>query len=109
MRWLLRQHWATLVMQVYIHHSRQTHPQRVLRQLVGIDMNTNRYPLDNFDPVASRVLRWQQRERAACTGADTVDGAAVFHIAAVNVRFDLNRLADTHVMQLGFLEVGINP
>ncbi|MOA38594.1 hypothetical protein D3C78_1602920 [compost metagenome] len=54
-------------------------------------------------------MRWQQGKRTAGPGAEAVDGAAVFDAAAVQVCLDLHRLADAHVTQLGFLEVGVDP
>ena len=109
MRWLLSQYRAGLVTQVHINGCRQTDAQWMLSQLIGIDMDTHRYTLHDLDPVTRRILRGQQGECAASTGTNAVDGAAVFHAAAIDIRFNIHRLTDAHFMQLGFLEVGINP
>ncbi len=54
-------------------------------------------------------MRRQQRERAAGTHAQAFHGALVGHRAAVHIGADFHRLADTHVGELGFLEVGVDP
>ncbi|MNZ47321.1 hypothetical protein D3C78_650360 [compost metagenome] len=72
-------------------------------------MDAHRHPLDDLDPVAGSVLRRQQGEGAAGTGAEAVDGAAVLDVAAVQVGNNIHRLANAHVAQLGFLEVGVDP
>ncbi|MNN68853.1 hypothetical protein D3C81_1845920 [compost metagenome] len=78
-------------------------------QLLGVDVDSHRYALHDLDPVAGGVLRRQQGKGAAGTGAEAVDGAAVLDAAAVQVGFDLDRLANAHIAQLGFLEVGVDP
>ena len=72
-------------------------------------MNAHRHTLDDLDPVARGILRRQQGKRAAGARTDAVDRAAVFHAAAVNIRLNVYRLANAHLVQLGFLEVGVDP
>ena len=81
----------------------------MLGQLLRIQLDAHRHALHDLDPVAAGVLRRQQRERAAGAEAEAGDLAVVFDIAAVEVGMHFDRLADAHLGQLGFLEVGFHP
>lgn len=52
----------------------------------GIEHDTDRQTLDNFDPVTAGVLCRQQRESAAGANAQALDGAVILNIIAVQIR-----------------------
>ncbi|KAG1388314.1 hypothetical protein G6F59_016012 [Rhizopus arrhizus] len=104
-----RQHFALLVAQAHFGLHRQADAQRVLGQLLGIDGDAHRHALHDLDPVAAGVLRRQQRERRAGAQAQALDAALVLHVTGVQVGLQLHFLAQAHVAQLGFLEVGLDP
>ncbi len=55
------------------------------------------------------ILRRQHRQRTARPGAQTQHLAVIADTRAIHVRGDIDRLADAHVTELVFLEVGIDP
>ncbi len=61
----------------------------------------------DLDPVAGGVLRRQHRELRSGPGTDRRD-ATLEHEAGVGVEADFGRLADAHVVEVGFLEVGFD-
>ena len=81
----------------------------MLCQLLRIQFDTYRQTLDDFDPVAGCVLRRQQGEGAARTHIETDNFTGIFYVIAVNIADNGRRLADTHVCELCFFEVGIYP
>src|SRR5690606_11946464 len=105
----LRQHLAAVVADVDVDVHAQAQAQRMLGQLLRVQLDPHRHALHDLDPVARGVLRRQQRERAAGTQAERGDLALVADAAAVQVGLDLDRLADAHARQLGLLEVGLHP
>src|SRR5690606_18214252 len=105
----LRQHLAAVVTDIDVDVHAQAHAQRMGGQLLRIQLDPHRHALHDLDPVARGVLRRQQRERAAGAEAEAGDLALVADAAAVQVGPDLDRLADAHAPQLGFLEVGLYP
>ena len=78
-------------------------------EFVGIERNAHRHTLDNLDPVTGGVLRWQERKSATGADAEALDLAVVGHVGTVEVGMQRHRLPDTHVAELRFLEIGIDP
>src|SRR4029453_699154 len=56
---------------VDVHVHREADAQRVPGELLRIERNAGWQALDDLDPVARRVLRWDQRERCACAAGET--------------------------------------
>ena len=83
---LLRQQVAVGVANIDADVHRQADAQRVFLHIMGIEYNTDRQTLDNFDPVAAGVLCRQQRERATGANAQAFDGAVILDIIAVTDR-----------------------
>src|SRR6185369_14189769 len=78
-------------------------------KLLGVEGDADGNALHHLDPVAGGVLRRQQREGGAGAGPEAGQGAGVFDLLAVHVGGEVDRLADAHVAQLRFLEIGIDP
>src|SRR6185312_7780830 len=81
---------------------RKTDAQGMLAQLLRIERDAHGHALHDLDPVAGRVLRRQEREGAARTGAQAENLAVVGHAAAIDVGGHRHRLADAHVFELAF-------
>src|SRR3546814_14966368 len=81
----------------------------MLGQLLWIELDPYRHSLHDLDPVAAGVLRRQQRERAARAHAAARARSVVRHVAAVQVAMHLDRLADSPLLPLGFLELCLPP
>ena len=88
---------------------RQADAQRMVDELGGIQRDAHRHALHDLDPVAAGVLRRQQCEGAAAAGAQSGDVAVKGDTAAIDIRLQLDRLADAHARQLHFLEVRVDP
>src|SRR4051812_38816436 len=71
-----------------------------------VDAHAHRDALDDLDPVAARVLRWQQREARGRGRADAVHRPVPF-LVRVGVNRDRDRLARPHIGQLGLFRVGL--
>src|SRR5258708_18977291 len=69
-----------------------------------VDTDSYGNALHDFYIVARGILRRQQAEAGAGCASDGIDRAVV--VAPVGVDADLHPLADLHVFQLRFLEVG---
>ena len=78
-------------------------------QFLRIERDAHRHALDDLDPVAGGILRRQQREGAARARAQALDMAVIGDTAAIDIGGDGHRLADAHVLQLHFLEIGVDP
>src|SRR5581483_4507724 len=89
-------------------HHRQADLQRVRGKLALVERNAHRHALHHLDPVAGGVLRRDGREGRAGAAGKAGDHAAVAHLAAIEVGGHFRRLADTHMVELSFLEVGIH-
>jgi len=103
------QHAAVGLADVDFGFHRESDPQRMLGQLVVVERYAHRDALDDLDPVAGRVLRRQQRERGAGSGAEPFDLAVILHFLAVHIGAQLDRLADAQVANLAFLEIRFDP
>src|SRR5450432_731966 len=68
---------AARATRIDIHRNAHSDTQRRLA-LGLVDVNSHRNALDDLDPIASRVLRRQQRETRARRRADAVDNALPF-------------------------------
>ena len=71
-------------------------------------MQAHRYPLLNLDPVAGSVLRRQQGELGAGGRADAFDTRGPGKVR-VGVDHHGGLLADLHIGEMNFLEVGFDP
>src|SRR3546814_3885696 len=69
-------------------------------QLLRIERDAHRQALDDFHPVARRILRWDQREGGAGAAGDADHLAAIDDVAAIIVRGQLDRLADADIAEL---------
>ena len=103
------QRFAVLLADVDFHVHRQAHAQRMGLQVRGVERDAHGHALHHLDPVAGGVLGRQQGEGAAGAGVQPGDGAVVGDRAAIQVGGHLDRLADAHLAQLAFLEVGFDP
>lgn len=82
--------------------------QGVLCDLLRIERDANGKALDDFDPVAGRVLSGDRREGGACTPGEPRDAAVIDDIGAIEVGSQLDRLAGLDAGKLHFLEIGID-
>ena len=73
-----------------------------------VDRDPHRHALDDLNPVAGRVLGRQDRKFAARAAADACDMAGQ-RLAGVGVERDRRGLADAHMIEVGFLEIGVDP
>src|SRR5215203_6876816 len=73
-----------------------------------VDLDTDGYALGDLYPVAGGVLRRQQRELPAGAGIDA-DDMALETSSGNRVELDLGALADAELVELGFLEIGVDP
>src|SRR3990167_6876704 len=80
--------------------------QRSLR--LAVDGNADRHALDHLDPIAGGVLRRENREFRTRAGSDGFVVSLQLQ-SGIGVYLDLGRLAGTHVVQVGFLEVRVHP
>src|SRR5450830_573864 len=87
---------------------RQAHTQRLLLQFVAIDGNTYRQTLHHLDPVTGGVLRRDHGKGRTGAAGQSDHVTVIFHLATVNVRCHGDRLAQMHLRQLAFLEIGID-
>src|SRR5258706_14060962 len=78
-------------------------------ELTAFERDANRHALHDLDPVAAGVLRGEERESATGAGTETGDLPVVLELVAVEIRGELHGLADTHLLELPFLEVRIDP
>ena len=72
------------------------------------DADAHRHALHDLDPVAGRVLRRDQRELRAGGGADALHLARQLE-AGIGVDLDRRPAGRGHAVELGFLEVGLDP
>lgn len=75
----------------------------------GVDFNAHGHALDDLDPVAGGVLGRQEGEGAARPGGEAGHAAMIGDVAAVHVHADHGGLADAHLVELDFLEIGVDP
>src|ERR1700712_5622743 len=64
---------------------RQPDPQRMRRQLLGIELDPYRHALHDLDPVARRVLRRDQGLGRSGAAGDPCDPAVEHDVAAVDI------------------------
>src|SRR5882724_6636006 len=84
-------------------------PERVrVAELLGVQPDLHRDPLDDLDPVAGGVLGRQEREARAGARREGVHGA-VEDLPREGVDLDLGGHARLHPGELGLLEVGEHP
>ena len=88
---------------------RQADEQRRLVGVVVEQVDAHGQTLDDLDEIARRVLRREKRQRRAGADGEAGDAALELLVAAVHVDFDVDRLADPQLGELGFLEVGVDP
>src|SRR6266702_554242 len=81
----------------------------MLRDLMRIERNAHRHPLHDLAPIASGVLRGQQRERRARTGTEPGHLAMITEATTVQVGNEGHRLYYAHAGQLRLLEVRVHP
>ncbi len=96
-------------MHVHTHGCRQADAQGVGLELGGLQQNAHRDALHDLDPVAGRILSRQQRKGAAAAGGNVGYVAVVFNIVPIEVGVDRHRLSGAHMLELSFLEVGVDP
>src|SRR5579871_287828 len=75
---------------------------------VPLQLDAHRDALHDLDPVAGGILRRQQRELRAGRLRDALD-AATPAVLAVGVDVDVDRLAGAHPLEVGLLEVRLDP
>ena len=75
---------------------------------IAVEHDLDRHPLHDLDVVAGRVLRRQQREGGAAAGLEALHLAAE-DMAGICVDIDVDRIADPHLADLGFLVIGGDP
>ena len=105
----LRQPLAVTVLRIHLGFHRQADLQRMRGEFLRVERNAYWNALDHLDPVAGGILRRQQREGRAGTGAKTGNLAVVCDLAAVDIGNELDRLTDAHRRELRLLEVGVDP
>ena len=95
---------AELIADVDLGLDRFTGPEpfKILCRLVKDDLH--RHPLNDFNEIAGRILRRQQRESAASTHLKTFD-MGVEIMAGQRVNPHGNGLANLHLLQLSLFEI----
>jgi hypothetical protein len=83
-------------------------PQRRLAGIAGVDAHTHGDALDDFDPVAARVLRRQQLEFLCSGWADALDGTVPLDVW-ISIDGHRHRLAWPHIGHLRFFGIDLNP
>src|SRR6185369_3598221 len=87
---------------------READAQRVSSKLPRIELDADGQALNDLDPVAGRVLRRDQREGRTGAAGESGDLAMVDKIVAVEVGDEFDALARTDLLELAFLEVGVD-
>src|SRR5262249_55294956 len=82
--------------------------QRPGGELVGLERDADRHALHHLDPVAGGVLRRDGGEGRAGAAGEARNHAAILDLLAVEVRIHLDLLADAHLVELAFLEIGVD-
>ena len=72
-----------------------------------VEADFDRHPLDDLNPVSCGVFRRQERKGRPGAGPDACD-LSFEGVTRIDVGFDLNRLSDPDVGQLGFLVIGLD-
>ena len=84
------------------------HPQGIVLELLRINGNAYRQSLHHLDPVPGGILGWDHRECRAGAAADAFDPAMEYPARAVNIRLQRDRLARPDMLDLAFLEIGVD-
>src|SRR3954453_9112633 len=84
-------------------HDGHSWTKDVLRILVLFEDDLHRDALHNFYVISSRVLRWQKAESSTRCTPKAVDVPVKIMIEGVDM--DFYRLANTHLLKLGFFEI----
>src|SRR5271165_342319 len=82
--------------------------QRVGGELLRVEGDAHRQPLDDLDPVPGGVLRRNDRQRGAGAAREADDPPVVDDVVAVEVARQLGGLAGADLGELNFLEVGVH-
>src|ERR1043166_7185283 len=85
---------------------READLERAGRELIGVQLDSHRHALHHLDPVAGGVLRRDGGEGRAGAAGEPGHHAAILHLLAVQVGTHFHLLADAHLVELAFLEVG---
>jgi hypothetical protein len=81
----------------------------MILQFGRVQRNAHRHALDDLDPVAAGILRRQQGKGIAGARTQSHHLAVIGDAATIDVGCHRRRLADAHVGQLHFLEIGVHP
>jgi len=98
-----------LFIEIHVWNDRSADEQRLLVWVVSLKLDPHRQPLDDFDEVARRILRREQRKCRTGPHCEAADSAFEHLSVAIHVDVEIGGLTDAQIAQLRLLEVGVDP
>src|SRR3569832_1562036 len=83
--------------------------QLMIAEFAAVEREAYRHALHDLDPIASRVLRRQQREARARARADAAHPAVIDDVVAVQIGDRCHGVIQAQHAELIFLEVRVDP